>query len=113
MYELGNERRYTVKRLQWLPLLDLKAGSSPTRCAWPRLLLALRQLARWIENPELDELSGYLLASEARTLMDSLEPELRSAGIFFNGSRPPGEDYWNYFGESVEQALSTLRVTAV
>ena len=50
MYELGNERRYTVKRLQWLPLLDLKPESAPSRGEWPRLLLALRQLARWIDG---------------------------------------------------------------
>jgi hypothetical protein len=109
MYELGNERRYTVNRVQWGQLLDLKPESWPTRYEWPRLLFALRRLARWVEDSELDQLSGYLLASEARTLMDALEPDFRFAGISFNGSRPPGEAYWTYFADSVGQILATVK----
>jgi DNA-binding transcriptional ArsR family regulator len=109
MYELGNERRYTVNRIQWGQLLELKPESWPTRYEWPRLLLSLRQLARWIENSELDALSDYLLASEARSLMDALEPNLAYAGITLNGSRPHGEAYWSYFEGAVEELLSTVK----
>ncbi len=109
MYVLGNERRYTVNRSTWGELLDLKAESWPTRHEWSRSLLALRRLARWIESPELDQLSGYMLASKARTLVEALEPDLNFAGIFFNGARPTGEGYWNYFADNVRQILSTVR----
>jgi hypothetical protein len=109
MYELGNERRYTVNRIQWGQLLGLKPAGSPTRYDWPRLLLALRRLAQWIENPELEDLSDYMLASEARTLMDGLEPDFRFAGISSTGARPSGDAYWNYFVENVEQIVSTVR----
>jgi len=113
MYELGNERRYVVDRIKWGALLGLKPESSPTRYEWPRLLLSLRQLARWVENPELDRLSHYLLASEARSLMDVLEPNLAYAGIPSNGSRPHGEAYWSFFEQSIEDILSTVRAAFI
>ena len=109
MYELGNERRYTVNRADWGRLLGIQSEGWPARYEWPRLLLALRRLARWVEDSDLDELSGYLRASDARALMDELEPDFRFAGISFNGSRPSGEAYWNYFAEDVERILSTVK----
>jgi hypothetical protein len=52
---------------------------------WPRLLWTLRGLMRWIGDPRLDQLSPYMLASEARSLMDELEPS-----FLFSGVSPPG-----------------------
>lgn len=59
----------------------------------------------WVENSELDALSDYLLASEARSLVDSLEPNLAYAGITLNGSRLHGDAYWSTFAASVDQLL--------
>jgi hypothetical protein len=109
MYELGNERRYTVDRGQWGQLLGLTPETWPSRCEWPQLLLALRRLARWVERPELDDLSDYMLASEARSMMDQLDPDFAFAGVPLNGQRPQGAAYWGYFVKSIERILSTVR----
>lgn len=108
MFEVGNERRYYVNRSHWDQLLDLKPERRPTHYSWPRLLWALRRLARGIENPGLDGLSPYMLASEARSLMDQLAPALAFAGIPLAGAGPQGEEYWGYFAESIEQMVSAL-----
>lgn len=108
-FELGNERRYYFDRGGWGQLLGLRPDTWPTYREWPPLLGALRRLARWLEEPRLDQLSPYMLASEARTLMHDLERDFAFAGVALSGAASAhGEQYWDYFVESVERALSTL-----
>ena len=108
-FDVGNERRYLLNRPSWGQLLDLKPGSWPIYRDWPRLLSALRRLTRWLENSQLDQLSPYMLASEARTLMDELGSSLATAGVMLPSTASAhGEDYWPVFEESVERALSAL-----
>lgn len=110
VFEIGNERRYYLNRGIWGELLGLQADTWPTYREWPRLLGALRRLVRWLEDQRRDQLSRYMLASEARTLMEDLEPDLAFAGVALSGGHgAEGEQYWGYFVESVERALSTLR----
>ena len=109
-YEVGNERRYVLNRNSWYQLLELQAGAGPTYRNWPRLLSALGRLTRWLENGQLDELSPYMLASEARTLMDELEPSFATASVLLpSAAAAQGEEYWTVFEERVEQILSALR----
>lgn len=75
----------------------------------PQLLHALGRLARWLEDASLDELSPYMPASRARDLADEIEPELRYAGVHFNGGHRPGADYWESFCELAGAALESLR----
>ena len=108
-FEIGNERRYSLNLVMWGQLLGFEPGTWPTYREWPRLLWALRRLARWLEDPRLDALSKYMLASEARSLMDEIGP-----GLSFGGVPSPvvpaaqGEQYWEYFRERVDHALSAL-----
>ena len=108
-FELGNERRYYFDRGGWGQLLGLRPDTWPTYREWPPLLGALRRLARWLEEPRLDQLSPYRLTSEARTLTHDLERDFAFAGVALSGAASAhGEQYWDYFVESVERALSTL-----
>lgn len=112
-YELGNERRYNLDRAPWAQTLRLARQSWPTYRDWPRLLGALREISRWLQDRTLDGLTPHILASNARTLMERLEPDLALAGIPTSGTPPPaGEHYWQAFVERVEGALATLEASA-
>jgi hypothetical protein len=106
-YEHGNERRYHLDRAMWGQFLRFQQNGWPTYRDWPRLLGVARQLSRWLHDPALDELTPYMLASNARTLIERLEPDLAPAGV------PPapalqGEGYWDTFVDTVERSLATL-----
>jgi hypothetical protein len=108
-YEHGNERRYYLDRAMWGQFLRFQPNGWPTYRDWPRLLGALRQVSRWLHQPALDELTPYMLASNARALMEEIEPDLSVAGA------PPsvmqglhGQDYWPSFAERVEQVITIL-----
>jgi len=110
-YEQGNERRYYLDRAMWGQFLRFQPNGWPTYRDWPRLLGALRQLFRWLQDPALDDLTPYMLASNARTLMERVEPDLALAGVEFASPGPAlrqGEDYWDTFAETVELSLATL-----
>lgn len=109
-FEVGNERRYLLNRALWDQLLELQPGARPTYRDWPRLLSALRRLTRWLEDTRLDQLSPYMLASEARTLMDELESSLATASVLLpSTANAQGEEYWTVFEEQVDQILSALK----
>jgi hypothetical protein len=108
-YELGNERRYSLDRVLWSQFLRFQPNGWPTYRDWPRLLGALRRVSRWLHDPTLEQLTPYMLASNARTLMEQLEPDLARDGV------PPsvvperdGERYWQTFVETVDRSLATL-----
>ena len=108
-FELGNEHRYSLNRVLWGQLFGFKQDTWPSYRDWPRLLQALRRLSRWLDDPRLDDLSPYLLASEARTVMEELEPTFAATDI----PRPmafalPGEQYWQTFTERVQEITGSL-----
>lgn len=107
VYEQGNERRYYLDRAMWGQFLRFQPNDWPTYRDWPRLLGGLRQLFRWLQDPALDDLTPYMLASNARTLMEQLEPNLASLPSF-GMQMPQGEEYWRAFTERIEQALTAL-----
>lgn len=108
-YERGNENRYYLNRPTWGQLFEFRPDTWPTYRDWPRLLRVMRRMARWLQQPKLEELSAYMRASEARTLMAEVEPELAMVGV----PLPPtamieGEQYWDTFVEAIQATLSTL-----
>jgi len=108
-YEHGNERRYYLDRALWGQFLRFQSNTWPTYRDWPRLLSALRRLSRWLHDPTLDQLTPYMLASNARTLMDQIEPDLAVAGVPPSGEpEQEGEHYWATFMDTTERSLQTL-----
>jgi hypothetical protein len=105
-YEHGNERRYYFDRALWGQFLRFQPSGWPTYRDWPRVLGAFRRLSRWLYEPTLDQLTPYMLASNARTLMDQLEPDLVLAGALPPGAPSlEGEQYWDSFVARVETPL--------
>lgn len=76
---VGNEQRYGIDKDRWAGLFALP--EFPRHRDWPQLLRAMLRLLRWLRDPSHDGLSDYMLASEARLLLDELEPDLTYAGI--------------------------------
>lgn len=103
---IANEQRYGAPRDRWAQLLDL--DELPALVDWPQLLYALRRILRWLHDPGAEELSDYMLASEARVLMDELAPELRFAGVPAHDSHARGAEYWPRFVETVRGAVSAV-----
>jgi len=104
---VGNEARYGINRERWAGFLGLDPLAIPAHRDWPQLLRALAELSRWFARPDLDELSDYLRASEARQLMRSIEPDLLHAGVSVT-DEGTGADYWPTFVENVERALDKI-----
>ncbi|MEX2645343.1 MAG: hypothetical protein WD249_03680 [Gaiellaceae bacterium] len=104
-YWVGNEARYRIDAERWAAFLALDV--IPTYRDWPHLLRGLAEIRRWLARPDLEELSDYLRASEARRLMDVVGPMLQRAGVVV-AKGGEGADYWPSFVETVESALAAL-----
>jgi hypothetical protein len=104
----GHERVYSVEVDAWAAALNA-AQPLPSYRDWPHALLAFRELHRWIWRSDLEKLTPYMQASEARKLMDDLVATLAHAGIPVHERQPvTGAEYWETFVDRVEQALSQL-----
>jgi hypothetical protein len=110
-YMRGNEGRYSVDRARWAEFLGVPSDELPIFRDWPRLLLALRELDRWLDDPRLCDLSDYMRASEARALTERLEPMLTAAGVLVSRDGA-GADYWPTFEENVDRLLEKLSPSA-
>lgn len=77
--EVGNEQRFEAQRESWTRFLGL--DRLPQHVDWPQLFAAYRNVLRWLANPANQNLSDYMLASEARSLVEEIAPDLRFAGI--------------------------------
>jgi len=104
---VGAERRYRTDRAVWAHLLGSDASDLPIHRDWPQLLGALRRMLRWLARPELARFSEYLLASQARDLLDEIHPRLAQAGVVTAASRG-GDTGWKDLVETVERTLVAL-----
>lgn len=105
---IGNEQRYRIDRQRWATLLGLPEDGLPTERSWPQLLHALRVLMRWLDDEQHERLSPYMLASQARTLAEEVDPELRYAGVRVPSGGRLGAEYWQDFLDLVEAALASV-----
>ncbi len=104
----GNEHLYTIDAEAWRNTLRIE-GPLPQFRDWVLALLGLRELHRWLWRPELDDLSPYRLASEARLFWGQIDSAFGHAGLPFSPSRQAeGEDFWNVFVELVNQVLARI-----
>jgi hypothetical protein len=104
--EVSGDRYYTINHEDWAKLLQLGSASElPFHHDWIPGFRALTSLAHWLERPGLDDLSDYLLASQARTLVTEIEPDLRYVGIPLGAYNARGADFWREFVEIVRAAV--------
>lgn len=88
----------------WVGLLGIQ--SVPIRRDWPHLLAGLRTLRRWLRRQDLQGLSDYLLASEARDVLDKVRSYFEPAGISVGDSR--GGESLDDLEAVVDSALAML-----
>jgi hypothetical protein len=105
---VANEQRYRAPRERWSSFLEWGLDDLPQHREWPALLGALRRIVRWLADPRTAELSDYLLASEARVLIDGVAPDLRFAGVPVSDRGLTGAEYWDDAVATIRTALDAL-----
>jgi hypothetical protein len=93
-FEVGNEQRFSAPRDRWSRFLPL--DELPRHEDWPQIFAAYRKVLRWLANPAHEDLSDYMLSSEARTLAEEVTPDLQFAGIAIDG-QPDDSAYLERF----------------
>ncbi|MGH2874223.1 MAG: hypothetical protein ACRDL5_17405, partial [Solirubrobacteraceae bacterium] len=98
--DISDDRQYTIDHTAWAALLGLQgAPDLPFHFDWIETYRALVGIMRWLQQPMIDGLSDYLLASQARTLVEELSSDLQRAGVPVGLYPALGPDFWNEFAE--------------
>lgn len=105
---VGNEQRYGIDKAKWAGLLDLDGSGLPEHRDWPQLLRATARLIRWLQDQQHDGLSEYMLASEARLLLDELRRDLTYAGLAVPRHRADTADHWKQLTTWIAELLAAL-----
>ncbi len=104
--DVADDRHYAINHADWATLLGLpSAPDIPLHHDWIPALRALTQIARWLQQPGLDELTDYVRASQARTVIDEVEADLRYAGIATSAYAARGADFWDQFVAIIRTAI--------
>src|SRR3984885_1098067 len=108
----GNERRFTAYRERWALLLDLAGPADmPSFVSWVHLLPAALEIVIWLDEKADTTESEYLIASQARGLMNRLTRDLEAAGIVLPRRQPAhGTAYLPVFAEISSALLTRLGV---
>jgi hypothetical protein len=107
----GNERHFTAYRERWAVLLDLAGPAEmPSFVSWVHLLPAALQIAMWLDEKSGTTESEYLIASQARSLMNRLARDLEAADIDIqHRQQAHGAAYLPVFAEISKALLDRLR----
>jgi len=101
-WAVGNEQRFQSERSRWAHFLDVE--KLPLHYDWPQLFNAYRLVLRWLADPANENLSDYMLSSEARTLAERVIPDLRFAGIPIDSYLPADDaSYLDYFAKRLRE----------
>jgi hypothetical protein len=108
----GNERHFTADRETWATLLDLAGpGELPFFVPWIHVLPAAVKISVWLKEKADTIESDYLIASQARGLVNLLARDLEAAGINTNPFNPAyGADYLSAFSDISNALLAKLGV---
>lgn len=81
----------------------------PSFVSWVHLLLAALQIIMWLDEKAGTAESDYLIASQARSLMNRLARDLEAAGIDIKPRQPAhGTAYLSVFTETSNALLARL-----
>jgi hypothetical protein len=107
---VADERFYSIEFKDWATLLRLEgAPNLPFHYDWIPAFRALTKIARWLQQPGLDELTPFLRASQARTLTEELSSDLRYAGVPVEIYAAHGAEFWDEFVEITRAAIRAAR----
>lgn len=108
--EISDDRQYAINHSDWAALLGLPgAPNLPLHFDWIAAYRALVAIVRWLQQPAIRDLSGYLLASQARTLVEELWSDLQRAGVPVGLYPALGPDFWDEFTEVSRTAVRNAR----
>lgn len=107
----GNERHFTAYREKWAKLLDLAGpADTPSFVSWVHLLPAALEIITWLDDKADSAESEYLIASQARSLMNRLARDLEAADIDIQQRQPAhGAAYLPVFADVSNALLARLR----
>jgi hypothetical protein len=107
---VSDDRHYSTSPSHWAVLLGLgTAPQLPFHYDWIPAYRALTAILHWLEDPALDDLSPYLLASRARTFVTDIEADLRYAGVAPGLYAARGADFWEEFTGITRAAIDQAR----
>jgi hypothetical protein len=105
----GNERRFTAHRERWALLLGLAGPADMSSfVSWVHLLPAALEISMWLDEKTGTAESEYLIASQARGLIDRLTRDLEAADIDIPQQPAHGAAYLPVFAETGNALLSRL-----
>ena len=106
----GNERHFTAYKEKWALLLDIAGPAEiPSFVSWVHLLPAALEILLWLEEKADSAESEYLIASQARKLMNRLSRDLEAADIDLPRRQPThGTAYMPLFDETSNALLARL-----
>jgi hypothetical protein len=104
---ISGELRYTVDLGGWGALLGHSPEDLPAHREWATLFAVLRRVLRWAQAPERRDASDYIIASEARQLLDELRPALAYANIALSPLRDAA-DAPEALSEMVQRTLQAI-----
>lgn len=70
---------------------------------WPQLFAAYRRILRWLADPSHEDVTEYMLSSEARTLVEEVVPDLQFAGVAIDGGDMEGPSYLESFAKRLQE----------
>jgi len=105
----GNERQFTAYRDRWALLFGFAGAGIPSFVSWVHLLPAALQIIMWLDEKAGTAESDYLIASQARSLMNRLARDLEAGGIDIQPRQSAhGTAYLPVFAETSNALLARL-----
>jgi hypothetical protein len=96
--EVADDRQYEINHKLWAALLGFEETPLvPFHYDWIPAFRALTAILRWLDQPGLDELSDYMRASQARTLLDTIAGDLGYVGVPPHLHQSIGAEQWDDF----------------
>jgi hypothetical protein len=108
----GNERHFTAYQDRWVLFLDLAGPADmPSFVSWVHLLPAALAIMMWLDEKTDSDDSDYLIASQARSLVNRLTRDLEAADVDIQHRQPAhGAAYLPVFAETSNALLARLAV---
>jgi DNA-binding transcriptional ArsR family regulator len=105
---VGQDVFYAIRRDDWARLLQISAEGIPEHRDWIQTLGPLRLVLRWLYDDGAESVSEYMRASEARALLERVEPDLRFAGFPVEGRAVRGAAFWDEFVHTINGVVASL-----
>jgi hypothetical protein len=108
--DVSDDRHYSIAYEDWANLLGFEnTPDLPLHYDWIPAYRALTAIVRWLQQPGLDDLSDYLLASQARTLVAAIESDLGYIGVPVGAYTARGSDFWPEFEAITRTAVRSAK----